>query len=161
MVRLTLGGVALVVLAEIVVLATGLRDIVPLVGGAAVAVVLWAFATRLIGSVSPAPAAPWELSPDEALARWRSRTDVMVGRADGTRGDWDRHLRPLLAREFQMTTGHRLNKDPKAMEATGLMVFGDRLWPWVSPTAASFDDREQPGPGTAALDEILTKLERL
>lgn len=161
--RLILIGVVVVGAAEALVLILRMRDLVPLAGGAAVALVLWAFGVHLIESTSDEHAAVDDgaRSADEALTRWRARTEIMVERADETRGDWDRHLRPMLAREFQMNTGHRLNKDPKAMETTGVMVFGEDLWPWVSPTGASFADRDDPAPGTAALDEILTRLERL
>lgn len=147
--------------AQVVLIAVGLRDLLPLAGGTAVALVLWVFAAHLLGDADDRRSAQVQETPDEALQRWRARTEVMVSRADGTRGDWDRHLRPLLAREFQMTTGHRQHKDPKAMDDAGRLVFGDRLWPWVSPTAASFDDRDGPAPGGTALDEILTELERL
>ena len=161
--RLILIGVVVVGAAEALMLILRVRDLLPLAGGAAVAVVLWAFGVHLLEATADTPTHVDDAasSADEALVRWRARTEIMVERADETRGDWDRHLRPMLAREFQMTTGHRQNKDPNAMETTGLMVFGEDLWPWVSPTGASFADRDDPAPGTAALDEILTRLERL
>lgn len=161
--RLILIGVVVVGAVEVLMLVLRVRDVVPLAGGAAVAVVLWAFGVHLIESTIEHRTRLDDdaRSANEALVRWRARTEIMVERADETRGDWDRHLRPMLAREFQMTTGHRLNKDPKAMAATGMLVFGADLWPWVNPTGASFADRDDPAPGGAALEEILTRLERL
>jgi hypothetical protein len=41
------------------------------------------------------------------------------------------------------------------------MLFGAELWPWVDPENVSLDRRDEPGPGRAALDEILQRLERV
>ena len=41
------------------------------------------------------------------------------------------------------------------------MLFGADLWAWVNPENVSRTDAEKPGPGRAALDEILQRLERV
>ena len=47
-----------------------------------------------------------------ALDRWLSRTEILVNRAGSTRREWDRHLRPMLARQFEMAAGqHRIRWD--------------------------------------------------
>jgi hypothetical protein len=97
----------------------------------------------------------------ESLRRWLSRTETMVGRAEATRTDWDRHLRPMLARQFEMATGQKRIKDRDAYQATGQMLFGADLWAWVDPENVSRTGSEEPGPGRAALDEILQRLERV
>lgn len=157
--RLALIGVVLVAMAELVVLAVDRRNFVALVSGLAVAVVLivyrlWLDDTTVAGDeVDP--------TPTEALDRWHARTEVMISWADGTRGDWNRHLRPLVAQEFQMSTGHKLSKDPVALNASGRMLFGNDLWQWVDPSVVSGPDRDEPGPGRDSLDEILRRLETL
>ncbi|MCV7302088.1 hypothetical protein H7J93_20895 [Mycobacterium barrassiae] len=97
----------------------------------------------------------------ESLRRWLSRTETLIGQADATRRDWDRHLRPTLARQFEMATGQKRAKDRAAYDATGRMLFGEDLWAWVDPENVSRSDVTEPGPGRAALDEILQRLERV
>ncbi|KUI25973.1 hypothetical protein [Mycobacterium sp. GA-2829] len=96
-----------------------------------------------------------------ALRRWVERTETMVGWAEATRADWDRRLRPMLARQFELATGQRKAKDRRAFQATGRMLFGPDLWQWVDPENVSRTGTEEPGPGRAALDEILRRLERV
>ena len=71
--------------------------------------------------------------PAESLRRWLSRTETLISRSETTRRDWDRHLRPMLARQFEMATGQRQAKDHAAFHATGTMLFGAELWAWVDP----------------------------
>ena len=71
--------------------------------------------------------------PAESLRRWLSRTETLISWSESTRSDWDRHLRPMLARQFGIATGQKQNKDPEAFRATGRMLFGDELWAWVDP----------------------------
>jgi hypothetical protein len=99
--------------------------------------------------------------PAESMRRWIARTETMIRWADSSRRDWDRHLRPRLAREFMLATGQRANKDPAAMQATGRMVFGDDLWQWVDPSNVASTGGREPGPGRTALNEILERLERV
>jgi hypothetical protein len=94
----------------------------------------------------------------ESLQRWKSRTESTIQWADATRADWDRHLRPKLAAEFILATRHR---DPAALKATGRIVFGDELWRWVDPSDISRTGSREPGPGSATLEEILRRMERL
>ena len=94
----------------------------------------------------------------ESLQRWRSRTESSIQWADATRADWDRHLRPRLAREFVLATRQR---DPAALAATGRIVFGDDLWRWVDPSDISRTGSREPGPGYATLEEILRRMEFL
>ena len=97
----------------------------------------------------------------ELVAQWRSHTETLVRRAESTRQQWDRHLRPRLAREFASATGHRQTSDPAAFAATGRMLFGPQLWQWVDPDNVSALRAAEPGPGRAVLAEILQRLERL
>jgi hypothetical protein len=97
----------------------------------------------------------------ESLRRWLSRTETLISQADATRRDWDRHLRPTLARQYEMATGQKRSKDRVAYNATGEMLFGAELWPWVDPENVARDGIEGPGPGREALDEILQRLERV
>jgi hypothetical protein len=99
--------------------------------------------------------------PAESLRRWLARTETLVARSETTRGDWDKHLRPMLARQFELATGQRKSKDPRAFQATARMVFGDELWVWMDPDDVSRTGIGEPGPGRAVLDELLQRLERI
>lgn len=99
--------------------------------------------------------------PAESLRRWLARTETLIARADTTRADWDKHLRPMLARQFELATGQRKSKDRSAFEATAGMVFGAELWRWVDPDNVSRTGIAEPGPGRAVLDEVLQRLERI
>lgn len=98
-----------------------------------------------------------ELGPvaaDSAL----SSAKVTVGWAAGTRADWDRHVRPVLAREFDDIVGGR-RSGAGDRQATGLLMFGPELWRLVDPADRFTTGLERPGPGRAALNRILEKLE--
>jgi hypothetical protein len=97
--------------------------------------------------------------PAEALRRWRSKTEILIARADSTRSDWDKYLRPMLARQFELATGQRKTKDPKVFHATAIALFGEQLWPWVDPDNVSRTGAAEPGPGRAVLDDVLQRLE--
>lgn len=92
----------------------------------------------------------------ESLNRWKSQTESMLHWADGTRGEWDRYLRPKLARDFLQATRQ---KEPAAVGAAGQLLFGDELWQWVDPQNVSTARRHEPAPGRDTLDAILTRLE--
>lgn len=158
--RVVFGGIALVVLVELMVLGVGGRSIVLLVTGVAVAFALLSLRWWFIGGDDETRATP-DLQSAESLERWHARTEILIGWADGTRGAWDRHLRPILAREFSMATGHRPSKNTAAHDAAGRMLFGTELWDWVDPSAASHQRRDEPAPGRATLDEILERLESI
>ena len=149
--------VALVELAAIVVLD---RELVLIVVGAMVALVLLALRLYLVREPGY-DAAGMTNDAEESLRRWLSRTETLVSRSDSTRRDWDRHLRPMLARQFELATGQRKARNHAAFEATGTMLFGAELWAWVDPQNVSRTGDSEPGPGRDALDEILRRLEQV
>src|ERR1700758_3212841 len=109
------------------------------------------------------PSAP-EPDPDDlgdSLRRWLSTTETTIRWSESTRSDWDRHLRPMLARRYEMATGQKQAKDPAAFHSTGQMLFGDELWDWVNPNNVARNGDRQPGPGRATLEEILRRLEQV
>jgi hypothetical protein len=67
----------------------------------------------------------------------------------------------MLARRYEMATGQRLAKDPAAFHASGRMLFGPELWEWVNPNNVRRTGDRQPGPGRAAFEEILRRLEQV
>jgi hypothetical protein len=148
------GGFLAVLLAEIVGLLFGWRWALP-VGGVALA----AFALHMTGRLASGGDAeePAQSAALESLQRWKSQTEELIRWADGTRGDWDRHLRPKLARDFLIATKH---KESLALASAGRLVFGEELWQWVDPQNVSMARRDEPGPGCGALDEILRRLEQ-
>lgn len=99
--------------------------------------------------------------PAEILRRWHAKAQMLADRADGTRADWDRHLRPLLAKEFELSAGVRVTKNRRALENAGIHQFGAELWRWVDPADSALRDQDTPAPGRAALDEILRRLQRM
>jgi hypothetical protein len=108
-----------------------------------------------------APAEPNTDVLGNSLRSWLSRTEKMLRWSESTRADWDRHLRPILARRFEIATGQRKAKDAAAFHATGRMLFGPELWGWVNPDNVSRTGASEPGPGRGALEEILERLERV
>jgi hypothetical protein len=129
--------------------------------GVAVALVLLAVRWFLVDTVEPVSAEANSDDPEELLRRWLTRTETLIRRSESTRKDWDRHLRPRLAREFGMATGQRQAKDPAGFQATGRMLFGAELWGWVDPGNVSRTGGREPGPGRAVLDDILRRLEQV
>ncbi|MBF6179214.1 hypothetical protein [Nocardia otitidiscaviarum] len=99
--------------------------------------------------------------PAEMLRRWQARAQMLAERSEGTRADWDRHLRPLLAKEFELSSGHRHTKNRRAAEAAGVLQFGPELWRWVDPANSALRDQTTRAPGRAALDEILRRLQNM
>jgi len=154
-------GVFVVVTAELVTLVLVDRELFLMASGLIVAIVLLALRWLLVRETQPDLGAGSANDSAESLRRWLSRTETLISRSDSTRRDWDRHLRPMLARQFELATGHRQVKDPAAFQATGRMLFGAELWTWVDPQNVSRTGGEEPGPGHAALDEILQRLERV
>jgi hypothetical protein len=150
-------GVCVILSAELAALALHDRRFVLWAAGAAALFALVS-ARQLLGDVEPSPAAaPNAL--EESLRRWLSRTETLIHRSESTRADWDRHLRPMLARRFAITTGQHQAKDPAAFDATGQMLFGPQLWAWVDPNNVAQTGAREPGPGRATLAEILERLE--
>lgn len=162
MTRLLAGGFLVIVLIETLAFVIDPDVALPAAGAAVAGFVLLA-AGHLAGA-DPGPVNGPTGTAAESLRRWRAQTETVIAWADATRGDWDRHLRPRLAREFMMATGHRdtaAQQDPGAQQETGRMVFGDDLWPWVDPRNVTRTGRDAPGPGRGALEEILRRLEQL
>lgn len=157
--KLAVVGISLVVGVELVTLFAD-RRAVGWVSAAAAVIVLLAVRRRLVDR-GPKYVEPAVNDAEASLRDWMVRTETLIQWSESTRGDWDHHLRPTLAREFFMATGQQHAKDPAAMQATGRMVFGDQLWQWVDPDDVRRTSRGEPGPGRAALDEILHRLERL
>ncbi|WP_040788212.1 hypothetical protein [Nocardia paucivorans] len=102
-----------------------------------------------------------ENGPAEVLRRWQARAQMLTERADGTRADWDRYLRPMLAKEFQLSAGARVSKNRRALESAGIHHFGPELWRWVDPADSALRDQRTPAPGRAVLDEILHRLQKM
>ncbi|HEY7051188.1 MAG TPA: hypothetical protein VH496_03510 [Mycobacterium sp.] len=154
-------GLTLVIGVEVLVFMTADRHVVLWISGATAAVVLLA-GLRLLDSESRAASVePPADGPAESMQRWISRTESLIRWADSSQADWDRHLRPRLAREFMTATGQRQGRDNASMQATGRMVFGEDLWQWVDPSNISHADARNPGPGRDALYAILQRLERV
>jgi hypothetical protein len=151
----------MVLATEALTLAAPDRSMILVISGAAVAVALLALRWYLVRADRLATDAAPTDDAAESLRRWLARTESLISRADAARTDWDRHLRPMLARQFEMATGQKRSKDRVAYDAAGRMLFGAELWPWVDPENVSLDRRDEPGPGRAALDEILQRLERV
>jgi hypothetical protein len=157
--RLVALGVFVILSAELAALSLHDRRFVLWAAGAAALFALVS-ARQLLGDVEPPPAAaPNAL--EESLRSWLSRTETLIHRSESTRTDWDRHLRPMLARRFAITTGLNQAKDPAAFDATGRMLFGPQLWAWVNPNNVAQTGAREPGPGRATLAEILELLEQV
>lgn len=158
MTRLLIAGITIIALIEGLLVVIGRGASVLTICGVITAVLLGAARAWLADEDLDAEQSAGE--PPVALDDWVARTQTLVSWADGTRRDWDKYLRPVLAVEFQMATGQHRSKDAAAFDASGRMLFGDKLWPWVDPHAASYADRAQPAPGREALAEILHRMER-
>ncbi|TAM68100.1 hypothetical protein [Mycobacterium sp.] len=153
-------GVCLVVGIELLALTQHDRRLVLAASGIGLALVLLSLRRALGRGLEPHA----ESDPDDlgdSLRRWLSTTETTIRWSEATRADWDRHLRPMLARRYEIATGQRQAKDPAAFHATGRMLFGVELWDWVNPNNVIRSGDRQPGPGRAALEEILRKLEQV
>jgi len=158
--KLVVLGVSLVLSAELAALSLHDRRFVLWAAGVAVLFALVNVRQVLGRDIEPLPtAAPNAL--EESLRSWLSRTQTLIHWSESTRSDWDRHLRPMLARRFAITTGQKQAKDPAAFDATGRMLFGAELWAWVNPNNVAQTGGHEPGPGRAALEEILERLEHV
>jgi hypothetical protein len=153
-------GISVIVVAELATLLLHDRRFVLWIAGLAALFALVNVRQVLgQGGESPPVVAPNPL--EESLRGWLSRTETVIHRSESTRADWDRHLRPMLARRFAITTGQSQRKDPAAFDATGRMLFGPQLWAWVNPNNVAQTGAREPGPGRATLAEILERLELL
>jgi hypothetical protein len=159
--RLVAAAIVMVVGAELLALLVPDRRYVLWASGIAVALVLLGVRRYLVHDIQPVAAEAGFNDPGELLRRWLSRTETLIQWSESTRSDWDKHLRPMLARQFEMATGQKKSKDPAAFEATGRILLGDELWQWVDPENVAYSGGREPGPGRTALDEILQRLERV
>jgi hypothetical protein len=158
--RLVALGISLVLAAELAALSLHDRRLVLWAAGAAVLFALVNVRQVLGRDIAPAPPAPVN-ALEESLRSWLSRTQTLIHRSESTRADWDRHLRPMLARRFAIATGQKQAKDRAAFDATGRTLFGAELWAWVDPNNVAHSGAREPGPGRATLQEILERLEQV
>jgi hypothetical protein len=159
--KLVAAGLCLVVGVQILAMMAPDRRFVLVIVGVAVAVCLLALRWYLARGSADEPAPGRVNDAEESLRRWLSRTETLISWSESTRSDWDRHLRPMLARQYGIATGQKQNKDRDGFQATGRMLFGDELWAWVDPDNVARTNQHVPGPGRDALDEILRRLEVL
>ena len=159
--KLVAAGVFVVALVELVAFAVLDRELVPVVVGVMAALVLLTLRLYLVREPGYDTGDGPANDPAESLRRWLSRTETLISRSETSRRDWDRHLRPMLARQFEMATGQRQAKDRVAFHAAGSMLFGAELWAWVDPQNVSRTGGSEPGPGRDALDQILRRLEQV
>lgn len=136
------------------------RRLVLAMSGCALTVLLLAVRRLLSATAGPAPASAESGDVGDSLQSWLSGTQTLIRRSESTRREWDRHLRPILARRFEMTTRQRRTRNPAQFNATGRMLFGADLWAWVDPTNVTRTGGTDPGPGRAALEAILQRLEQ-
>lgn len=168
--KVAIVGILLIVCAELLALTHPDRRFVPWLAGGAVAIALLVARWVLVRDARPDVDDSRARDPAESLRRWLAKTEILIARADSNRADWDKHLRPMLARQFELATGARKGKDPKVFHATAIAVFGERLWPWVDPdnvvtsgvlTSGLPRGAGEPGPGRAVLAEVLQRLESI
>ena len=159
--RLLALGFCAVVGLEVAALLLHDRRFVLWTSGVSVALVLLNVRQFLGQDTDAGPAEPNTDVPGNSLRSWLSRTEKMLRWSESTRADWDRHLRPILARRFEIATGQRKAKDAAAFHAAGRMLFGPELWGWVNPDNVSRTGASEPGPGRGALEEILERLEQV
>lgn len=146
--------------AELLALLPADRRYVLWCAGAALALGLVGLRRLLDCEIDPDPGpAPEDMG--ESLRRWKSTTEKLIRWSESTRSDWDRHLRPILARRFEIATGQKKKKDVDAFHAAGAMLLGAQLWGWVNPDNVGDGHGREPGPGRAVLEEILQRLEQV
>ena len=158
--RLMALGICLIVGTELLGLILHDRCVVLAASGAAAALVLLNI-RRFLGHGMQPEAEPDPDDLGDSLRRWLISTESMIRWSDSTRADWDRHLRPLLARRFELATRHGHAKDPRTFHASGQMLFGPELWEWVNPNNVTRIGGHEPGPGRVKFEEILRRLEQV
>jgi hypothetical protein len=159
--KLVAAGIMLIAFVELAAVVVLDRELVVAATGVMVALVLLSLRWFWVREAQLDTVGPPSNDAAESLRRWISRTENLISRAETGRRDWDRHLRPMLARQFEMATGQRQAKDRAAFQATGQMLFGSELWAWVDPQNVSRAPGDESGPGREALDEILRRLEQV
>lgn len=157
--RLVPATIMLVIGAQLIALAAPDRRLILVMSGIALGFGLLAIRWMLVYESRPGADVLPANDAGKALDRWLSRTETLISRAETSRADWDRHLRPMLARQYELATGQKRAKDRAAYHATGRMLFGADLWTWVDPENVSRTGNNETGPGRDVLDEILQRLE--
>ncbi|OBG70018.1 hypothetical protein A9X03_18215 [Mycobacterium sp. E1715] len=153
-------GICLIVGIELLALMLQDRRLVLAASGGALALVLLTV-RRVLGRGMHNEGEAESDDLGDSLRRWLANTETTIRWSESTRVDWDRHLRPMLARRYELATGERRSKDPAAYQASGQMLFGSELWEWVNPNNVAPTGDRRPGPGRGALEEILRKLEQV
>ncbi len=159
--KMGLAAVGLVAVVQLFAIITLDWHLVVGATGVAVAGVLLAAWWRLAHPATDPAADAAAGDPGESLRRWLDRTETLIAWSESSRSDWDRRLRPVLARQFELAAGQRKTKDPRAFNATGRMLFGEQLWQWVDPENVARAGGHEPGPGRDTLNDILQRLEQL
>ena len=160
---LVVTGICLVPLAEFIARCLPGRGDVQALAGVVVGLLLLGMCSQL----RVAKQLPTDLSDaddvGEPLQRWLFRTESLIVWSEGSRSDWDRRVRPVVARHFEKLTkgNQRRTTDPAAFQATGIMVFGAELWRWVDPNNVVRQDGLGRAPGRATLEAILRCLEQV
>jgi hypothetical protein len=161
MTKFVVAGICLIAIVAALAVSQPERRFVPLALGAVTAFALLTVRSLLARDARTAVDESRSRDPGETLRRWLARTETLIQRSESSRSDWDKHLRPMLARQFELASGQRKAKDPRAFHATALMVFGADLWAWVDPDNVDRSGGLQPGPGRAVLNDVLERLERI
>ncbi|HEV7423553.1 MAG TPA: hypothetical protein VGO30_27550 [Mycobacterium sp.] len=161
MTKFVIGGICVIMGVGALALSLPDRRLVPWMVGAVTAFALLTVRWLLARDARTAVDESISRDPGETLRRWLSRTETLVERSESSRSDWDKHLRPMLARQFELASGLRKAKNPRAFHATALMVFGAELWAWVDPDNVDRSGRLEPGPGRVVLNDVLERLERI
>lgn len=159
--RIAAVGLVVIVCAELLALTHPNRNMVVWVAATAAGAVMLVTRWFLVRQARPTVDDSRARDPAETLRRWQAKTEILIARADSTRSDWDKYLRPMLARQFELATGQRRAKDPNAFRMTALALFGADLWQWVDPDNVARNAQDQPGPGRDVLDGVLQRLERI
>ncbi|MFI1914429.1 hypothetical protein [Nocardia sp. NPDC020380] len=164
-IAIVIGAVVLAALFEFLAFGNQRDTLLPVAGlpvAGGLGLLVWSLVQRS-RRIAPQGPADHEIDngPAEMLRRWEARASMLADRSEGSRAEWDRHLRPLLAKEFELTSGHRMAKNRRALETAGQLQFGPELWRWVDPANSALRDQEGKAPGRAALDEILRRLQTM
>jgi len=156
-------GMSVALVSEFVALCQPDRAYAPALTGVAVGLVLLGVRGYLAVATDQPATDLGSDDAEESLQRWISRTEAMIHWSETSRSDWDRRVRPVLARQFEMATkvDQRRTTEPEAFLATGMMLFGADLWPWVDPDNVVRGGAARPGPGRRRLEAILECLERV
>jgi hypothetical protein len=160
-IKLVVAGIGVIVGIGALALSLPDRRLIPWIVGAVTAVALLTVRWLLARDVRTAVDDSHARDPGETLRRWLARTENLVQRSESSRSDWDKHLRPMLARQFELASGQRKAKDPSAFRASALMVFGPELWEWVDPDNVDRSGGLEPGPGRPVLNDVLERLEQI